>query len=140
MEQGTATFDARGTRGVAIWLPRECVALDGEVQDMMRVDRLSVIVVQATRNWLRAHGAPDAFVNFNIRNEVATPQENAREANEWVRTISLYEGPVRATACDHLNKRPMVARWGSDWTEGDVVWTIAAVVNSAIRDAVVAIA
>lgn len=127
-------FDARGTTGIAVWLPRECVGLDGVQRAMKRGGRLSEIVAKATRNWLSAHGAPDAWVQVAVQQSQGTPADNSREANAFLETIMRSEGPVRASAHDHLNKRPLVARWGADWSEGDVIWTVAAVVDSAMRD------
>ena len=129
-----AGFDARGTTGIAVWLPRELYEADNVQAAMTRGYRLSEIVSSAVRNWLQAHNAPDAWVHVSIQQRAGTDAENSREAVAFFNTIMRAEGPLRASTGDLTLREAMVGRWGADWREGDIVDTVHAVVMSAVRD------
>lgn len=129
-----AGFDARGTTGIAIWLPRDLYEADNVQAAMKRGVRLGEVVTSAVRNWLEAHGAPDAWVHVAIQQRSGTDADNSREALAFWNTIMRAEGPLRASAGDLIAREPMVGRWGADWREGDVVDTIQMVATSACAD------
>ncbi len=129
-----AGFDARGTTGIAVWLPRELYEADNVQAAMKRGVRLGEVVASAVRNWLAAHGAPNAWVHVATQQARGTDTENLREARAFWNTIMRAEGPLRASAGDLMAREPMVGRWGADWSEGDVVDTIQMVAASACAD------
>ena len=51
-------FDARGTTGIAVWLPRELHDADNVRVAMQRGYRLSEVVSNAVRNWLMGVSIP----------------------------------------------------------------------------------
>jgi hypothetical protein len=124
-------FDARGTTGIAVWLPRELHDADNVQEAMTRGYRLSEVVSNAVRNWLMAHGAPGAWVQVAIQQRAGSDAENHREASAF---FSMAREPLRASTGNLIAREAMVGRWGADWREGDVVDTVHAVVMSAVRD------
>ena len=125
-------FDARGTTGIAVWLPRELHDADNVRVAMQRGYRLSEVVSDAVRNWLMAHGAPGAWVQVAIQQRAGSDSDNHREASAFFAMVARE--PLRASTGNLIAREAMVGRWGSDWREGDVVDTVHAVVMSAVRD------
>ena len=127
-------FDATGITGIVVWLPRHVMDRPNVQQAMTEGRRLSELVTKATRNWLHAHQAPDAWVSVAVQQHATSPQEERLEAQSAFQSLGNHHAWRSSVVTSHLGVH--IALWGAP-LEGDrveVINTIGMVVESAIID------
>ena len=127
-------FDATGITGIVVWLPRHVMDRPNVQQAMTEGRRLSELVTKATRNWLHAHQAPDAWVSVAAQQDATSPQEERFEAQAAFQSLGNHHAWRLSVVTSHLGVH--IALWGAP-LEGDrveVINTIGMVIESAIID------
>ena len=114
-------FDATGITGIVVWLPRHVMDRPNVQQAMAEGRRLSELVAKATRNWLHAHQAPDAWVSVAVQQNATSPQEERLEAQAAFQSLGNHHAWRSSVVTSHLGVH--IALWGAP-LEGDRVEVI----------------